>query len=105
MPTLDEEDLKALLGEPRLGMVERTYRNPGFRHVLVWRLLSMAEAKYGSRPNLEQDLDSVVERVGGERIAMVDPWRWLPDVLRRLRGSPLPPREDIYAVPAGFVEK
>jgi hypothetical protein len=101
---LDESDLKALLADPRLPIVDRAYRNPGFRHVLVWRAVAMAEAKHGGRAGLEGELDAAVEAVGGERLETVDPWRWIPDLLRRLRGAPLPPRDDVYAIPEEFFE-
>jgi hypothetical protein len=102
MTDLGESDLRALLYDPRLPTVERAYRNPGFRHVLVWRMLALAEVRLGNKPDLEQTLDALVEQVGGERLNVLDPWRWLPDLARRMGGKLLPPRDDVYAIPEGF---
>lgn len=104
MQNLDDSDLKRLLTDTRLPTVDRTYRNPGFRHFLVWRTLALAEAEFGRRTDLDKTVETLVERVGGERIDTVDPWRWLPDLARRMLGQPLPPREDVYAIPEQFVD-
>jgi hypothetical protein len=101
---IDEAQLRSLLAEPRLPMVDRAYRNPGFRHVLAWRLLAMAEARYGNKPELEAELDAAVEAAGGDRSRTIDPWRWIPDLVRQARGAPQPPREDVYAIPERFFE-
>jgi hypothetical protein len=101
---LSEGDLKGLLADPRMPE-QRVHRgDDGFRHVLVWRLVAQAEAHHGPRPDLESELDALVERVGGRRIDVVDPWRWAPDLIRRLRGRALPPRDDVYAIPEALFE-
>ena len=77
-------------------------RHPGFRHVLVWRVQALAEARFNDVPDLEARLDRLVSELGGERLKVVDPWRWLPDLVRRARGQLLPLREDLYAIPEDF---
>jgi hypothetical protein len=94
-----EPGLAELLADPRLPVVESVRRDPGFRHVVVWRLVALAEAEWGEKPGLESRLDELVEQAGGHRLGMVDPWRAIPDVVRRALGRPLPPREDLYALP------
>ncbi len=71
--------------------------------VLVWRLVALAEARLPDVPNLEEALDQLIEDVGGARYQMIDPWRWLPDLLRRLTGQLQPLNEDLYGIPEDFL--
>jgi hypothetical protein len=32
-------------------------------------------------------------------VDVVDPWRLMPDRIRRVLGRPLPPRDDLYEIP------
>ena len=96
---LTESDLRALLADNRLPEQRVIRGDDGFRHVLVWRLVALAEARHGYRPDLEAHVDALVERAGGRRVDLVDPWRWIPDVVRRLRRQALPLRDDLYAIP------
>ena len=97
--TSAEPQLRTLLADSRVPVVEGVRRDQGFRHVLVWRLVALAEAEWGSRPDLESSLDGLVEEAGGHRLGMIDPWRAIPDLVRRAVGRPRPPREDMYALP------
>lgn len=41
----------------------------------------------------------MIKGVGGSRLEVIDPWRVVPDLIRRLRAQPVPPRDDVYEVP------
>jgi len=82
----------------------RVRRGGDGRHVLVWRLVALAEARLGPSADREAELDAFVEAVGGQRLNAVDPWRVVPDLVRKLKDAPSPPREDIYELPSSFLE-
>ena len=94
-------DLRALLEDERLPF-ETVARASGERMVLVWRLVALAESRHPDVENVEAELDRVVEHVGGRRYGMLDPWRWLPDLVRRLTGNLKPLNEDLYGIPQSF---
>jgi hypothetical protein len=96
---LTESDLRSLLADPRLRL-QRVHGDRGNRHVFAWRLVALAEARFGWAADLEGQVDALVSEAGGQRIEMIDPWRWVPNLLRRLARRPLPPDEDLYVLPA-----
>lgn len=96
-----DDQLRSLFLDPSLRWV-RVRRGAGYRHVLVWRVLSLAEARLGNSPGLKHRLDSVVDQIGGQRLGMLDPWRVIPDLVRRFRGQLSPPKEDLYEIPESF---
>ena len=78
------------------------YRGEGFIHVPAWRLVAVAKRLYKLGDDAERVTDVAVAEVGGERISVVDPWRVLPDLLRKVRGRPSLPSSDLYAIPGDF---
>ena len=94
----EDERLLAVFRDPALPEVD-VKRGGGARHFLVWRTVALAEARLGHHRDMEQRLDSYVSGVGGRRLGMVDPWRFITDLVRRVRRLPLPPNEDIYEIP------
>lgn len=69
------------------------------RNVKVREALELARQRYGDGETLEASLDSAVQEAGGTRLEMVDPGRWLPDLLKRLAGKDRAPRDDYYSLP------
>lgn len=65
----------------------------------------MAEARLGYSQSLNTELEEAIEEIGGRRLEVIDPWRVLPDILRRLRRQALPPRDDVFEIPEAFFEQ
>jgi hypothetical protein len=101
---LTVSDLRSLLADRRLRL-QRVHGDRENVHVFVWRLVALAEARFGWAADLEEQVDQLVEEAGGRRLAMIDPWRWGPNLLRGLTRRPLPPDEHIYALPARLLPR
>ncbi len=71
-------------------------------HLPAWRLVAVAKRRYALGDDAERAVDVAVAEIGGERVSLVDPWRVLPDLIRKLRGRPSPPKGDLYIIPGDF---
>jgi hypothetical protein len=95
---LSPEALREIIVEFELP-IQKVYRGGREVHIPAWRLVVVAKRRYMLGDDAEQVTDRAVTGIGGERISVVDPWRVLPDLIRKLRGrSPLP-KDDLYVIP------
>jgi len=100
---MDADDLRGLLLEVDLPR-QRVRRGGEGEYIPAWRVVAVAKRVLGLGDDAERQVDAAVVAAGGTRIAVVDPWRVLPDAVRRLRGRPLPPKDDLYAIPSGLLD-
>jgi len=98
MKQVRSDDLRQMLKELELPRT-KVHRGGDFQHIPVWRVVAIVSRRYGLGDDAERQLDSLVKTLGGHRLDSVDPWRVIPDLIKRLRGEPLPPRADLYALP------
>ena len=94
-------DLANVLRDPSLPPAN-VRRGQGFQYRVVWRVVALAEARLGSSSDMERQIDAFVNRVGGRRVRVLDPWRGISSVVRRARGDLPPLREDLYELPESF---
>jgi len=95
---LTPETLREIIAEAGLP-IQEVHRGGGDIHVLAWRLVAVAKRRCILGEDAEQRVDAAVGEIGGKRVSVVDPWRVLPDLIRKLRGrSPLP-AGDLYVIP------
>jgi hypothetical protein len=66
-------------------------------------LLELTRERFGADPSLEARIDAYVERNGGSREEMMDPWSAPLRGLRRIVGKTSPSR-DIWTLPPGFFD-
>lgn len=69
------------------------------RNVKVQEALALARQDFGDVDDLELSLDAAAKVAGGDRFEMVDPGRWVPDLVKRLAGKERAPRDDYYSLP------
>jgi len=65
---------------------------------MVGDVLAAARRRYPGVPDIEEQVDAFVDARGGDRTGVVDPWRAMANVLRRLGGRAVVGRDDIYAL-------
>ncbi|HEX2161977.1 MAG TPA: hypothetical protein VHF88_09180 [Thermoleophilaceae bacterium] len=97
------DDLKQLVRDVELPR-QKVYRAGDVQYVPAWRLVAVASRSYGLGEDAEKQVDALVVELGGKRIDVVDPWRVIPDLIKRLLGRPIPPREDLYELPTTMLE-
>jgi hypothetical protein len=73
--------------------------NRGRRSVYVDDFLRFANERSGPQPHIEQAVDSFVERVGGRRVKITDPWASLANVFRRLAGRRPTAATELWELP------
>ena len=73
-------------------------------HLPAWRLVAVARRRHTLGDDAERMVDAVVAEIGGERVSVVDPWRVLPDLIRKLRRRPPLPKGDLYVIPRDFFQ-
>jgi hypothetical protein len=77
----------------------QVYRDRSCEHFPVASVVSAARSRHPRVPDIERQLDAFVRNVGGQRVAIVDPWRALGNLGRRLIKQPPQPVGDLYVVP------
>jgi hypothetical protein len=100
MPT--DAELRELLLDSRVpwGVA---FRMGGARPVAVKDLLALSHDRFGDEPSLEAQIDAYIERLGGSREEMVDPWSAPRRAARKLLGKENP-SQDIWALPPSFFD-
>jgi hypothetical protein len=99
---LSPEALSEIIAECELP-VQKVSRGGLYVYVPAWRLVAVAKRRYMLSEDAGWVTDRAVREIEGKRVSLVDPWRVLPDLVRKLRSRPLPPKGDLYAIPDDFV--
>jgi hypothetical protein len=71
----------------------------GSRVVSIPHFLLFAKQRDFATTDLEQRTDERVETLGGSREPLIDPWRLLPNLARRLLRRSSLPREFVWVLP------
>jgi len=98
---LSPEALREIIAEFELP-IQKVYRGGIDVHLSAWRLVAVTKRRYALGEDAEQITDAAVMEIGGKRVSVVDPWRVLPDLIRKLRGRPPLPNGDLYVIPDDF---
>ena len=83
----------------------RVYGDADAEHFLVDEVVNAARRQHADVNDLEAQLDAFVFDSGGERGAVIDPWRRIGNVLRRLVGADPVDRYDMYYVPRSVFDR
>lgn len=93
-----EDDIIELLRDPACP------RGRGLRIaeevVPVLPFIAFVRSRELATGRVEAIADACVQRLGGQRQRVVDPWSWLPNLIRRATGKLPSPAEDIWLLPA-----
>lgn len=100
---LSPEALREIISDSDLP-TQAVYRGGDGVHLSAWRLVAVARRRHMLGDDAERMMDAAVAEIGGERVSVVDPWRVLPDLIRKLRGRPPVPKEDLYFIPSDFFQ-
>jgi len=68
--------------------------------VPVAPFIAFARSRGLATSRVEKLADTCVARLGGERKRVVDPWSWLPNLIRRATGNLPSAPEDVWLLPS-----
>jgi len=88
-----EDRIAQLLGDPACPRA----RGARVANVVpVLPFIAFARSRGVATGELEVAMDAYVERVGGQRQKVTDPWSWLPNLVRRVSGRLPSPSGDVW---------
>jgi hypothetical protein len=82
----------------------QVYRHSSGEHFPVASVVNAGRSRHPGVPDIERQLDAFVRNAGGQRVAVVDPWRALGNLGRRLIRRPPQPADDLYVLPTEYLE-
>jgi hypothetical protein len=91
-----QEDVAQLLRDPscpRARVLNAQHMVP------VLPFIAFARSRRFATSDIETVTDAYVVRVGGKRETVLDPWSWLPNLVRRATGRLTAPPEDVWILP------
>ena len=94
---IPQHELAALLGDDDCPWATLA-RSKDTRAIMVDDAVRFVQSRTGAGPSVEAQLDNFVRSVGGRRVKVIDPWRYLARLLpKSLRG----PEDsgDVYEIP------
>jgi hypothetical protein len=98
-PGPDIGDLRSLLSDPWVTDQKVHRAGDDWIYVRVSDLREVAIGRFPESDDIDKLLDALVDRAGGERVEVVDPWQAIANVFRRLRGTPVAHGDPLYAIP------
>lgn len=88
----------SLLSDPDSPRVHVLFAR-GFEVIPVREFCDFAARRGGFGEANKEDLDRLIERAGGRRLEVTDPWRRLENGLRRFAGAPAKDVDELWEVP------
>jgi hypothetical protein len=96
---LSQAELSAIFQEAEAATGMTVLRAAGAAHLQVSDVLELGRRRNPGAVDLEGQLDRFVAARGGERTAIVDPYRAVADLFRRLVGRSAVGRNHLYVLP------
>ena len=93
-----EEIIASLLRHPDCPQA-RVLRSEDKRFVPVAQFILFARSRGVATTELEERTDAYVERIGGRRENVIDPWTAIPNLVRRVVGALESPPEYLWVLP------
>ena len=93
-----DEAIAELLRDPECPTA-RVLGSKGERIVQVTDFIACARSRGIATTHLEQSTDAYVERIGGRKDHVLDPWSPVPNLIRRITRRPSSAPEYFWAIP------